>query len=113
MNILKTVRSKLKDLFFETKKWKITEELKLAYKDGDLVEDGVSYHVYENMNYNNCRVFGWLTSCKWFEKTTGICDNPNPFATVEDAENWVRSQDHNHRIINACLNKRKTVKYLQ
>lgn len=112
MNIFKTAGSKLKDLFFETEKWKIIEEPKLTYKDGKLVEDGVSYHVYENMTYNECRIVGCLTCFKWNEKTTGSCGDPNPFATAEEAENWIRSYEYNRQVIRECLNKRKTVKYL-
>lgn len=109
MNILKTICSVIKNIFFETKKWRIIQEPHLKYEDGMINESGVRYHVYENIYYGDLRI---PSVCKWSERTTGSYGRPNPFTTAEEAEKWIHDQEHNNRVIESTINKRKTVKYI-
>lgn len=109
MNILKTICSILKNIFLETKKWRITQEPNLEYEDGMIIESGVRYHVYENICYGDLRT---PSVFKWSERTVGSCGRPNPFNTAEEAEKWINEQEHNNRVIESTINKRKTVKYI-
>lgn len=109
MNILKTICSVIKNIFLETKRWRITQEPNLEYEDGMIIESGVGYHVYENIYYGD-----WRTPSvfKWSERTIGTCGRPYPFTTAEEAEKWINEQEHNNRVIESVINKSKTVKYI-